>query len=233
MKKTFIYIVSSILVILFATFLVISKHTPKPQDLIFDFKCLDTGKPCPIKIDESRKVGFEESINNAIKDSHRFGKLSDVYLSIMRFEVYLKNGTNAYLVIPATDITLKKPADIQCLERIFEHGAEIQIENNFVLTDSPKKLFEIAERFIGNCPGIPLDFNFTESELKGLPPIPPNTEIRFDVGPIFTPRFRVDVFTYFLVFSFNSLVFIGLLPLLREGWRFVTKGFSHYFNHSH
>ena len=218
-------IISTIILLFFAsvsTYLVIVEHTPKPQDFIFDFTCLNIESACPIKIDQSREVSFKETIKNAIKNLHRLGKLSDVYISVMRFDVYIQNHSRGYIVVGNN--TYPVDLDLQCIDKIFAYDSKIPIKDNFVLNDSSEDLVAQIKNYIVMCPG----FSFKSDDSIV---VPPNSEVRLDYGPNFKPIFKADLSTWLIIFVFHVIVILGLLPLFREGWRFIKKGPGSYFNY--
>ena len=208
---------------LVATTFIIYLHTPTPPPLIFDFKCLDTQKTCPVEIDENRRTDLEKSIKNAVRDSRRLGKLSDVYISVMRFRVDVLNLSIGYVSIASTTAQ-KVTGNIQCIDGVLAYGAKKEIEDYFVLSNSTDDLVTSVTSYVNSCPG----FTITDDSLAELPLVPPNSTVIFEAGPQFIPVFAPDFLSWVLVFIFNLLVLIGLLPLIREGWRFLKKG-SHYF----
>jgi hypothetical protein len=209
-----------------ATAFVIYLHTPKPLPLIFDFKCLDTQQICPVKINEIRKNALEKSIKDAVKNSHRLGTLSDAYTSVMRFRVSVMNQSIGYVTIASTT-PQKITGDIQCIDGILSYGTKKEVEDYFVLSEMTSDLVTSVTSYVNSCPG----FVISQNSLTKLPPVPPNAVLTFEAGPQFDPIFSPDYLSWVLVFMFNSVVIVGLLPIIREGWRFLKKG-SDYFTDS-
>ncbi len=219
MKLFLCRIIILLVVNVILTSFVIYLHTPHPDSLIFDFKCLDTQKTCPVKIDENRKTDLKEKIDNAVRDSRRLGTLSDIYISVVRFQVNILNQSTGYVSV-ASSTPIKIEGDIQCLDGILAYGKEKEIEDDFRLSDSSIDLVASISSYVSNCPG----FFISVNSLEKLPPVPPNSVVIFEAGPQFTPIFSSDLLSWVFVFIFNLLVLLGLLPLLREGLRFLRKG---------
>ncbi|TSC69338.1 MAG: hypothetical protein G01um101456_243 [Parcubacteria group bacterium Gr01-1014_56] len=220
------FLVFLLLSALFTTLIIII-HTPKPDPWMFDFSCMNSG-PCPVTIDQNSQANFQDSVENAIHNSNRLGKLSEVYMSVMQFDVHVYNFSIAYIKAPSTTPPLdgkKLRASIQCLEGNLGYGQAIPITGNFSLSDPVDRITKLIEFHVTRCPG----FIIEKADLEGLPVFPPNSEIKMDYGPKFSPKFTPDIYSWVLVFGFNCLILLGFLPLIREGIRFLKKG-SRYFD---
>jgi hypothetical protein len=223
--KIFIRIILCIFFLLATTAVVIHIHTPKPSSLTFDFTCLSgPNSVCPVRVDESKKESFNQTITDSIINSHRLGKLSDVYISLIQFKVTIVNlSTGTVKIGSSTPVEVK--GNIQCVNEILLYGQEKEIDKKFVLPDSSRDLIDSIVSYISYCPG----FVATEEGLSTVPEVPPNSLLIFQTGPQFVPIFTADWLSWVLVSLFNLILLTGLFPLSREGYRWTIKG-SKYFS---
>lgn len=199
-------------------------HTPVFPPFTFEISCPSSALPCSATISEDQKQKFRSEIDNAIRASHRLGKLSDVYISIMSFQHLIQSKADAYISVPSTKTSRHVFPDMKCGDTAFKYNSVRLVNSDFRLSDSPADLLETDLAFIRTCES----FSFNQEPNNAPIVVPPNEIVTFDVGPKFLPILNVDCVSWILVFIFNFLITTGLLPILREAARWLQNG-MHYF----
>lgn len=223
---------NSILFIIFVfitTRWIINIHTPVFKEFTFEISCLQSKLPCEAKINEQPKEVFRQSIKLAVRNSNRLGKLSEIYQSVMRFHLDIVNKADGYIKYPATptsDVSRHILASIQCDKESFNYGSSKLIEKDFILSDSSEEILNKALNFIQTCSTT----YATPKDLEGLPPVPPNTIVVFDFGPKFLPVLSSDYWSWLIIYIFNTIIILGVLPLLRGGYFLISKGLEYFSN---
>ena len=212
-----------LLVASLSTWLSIHYHTPQNlPPIFFDFSCPNSMPPCEAKINEQKQIDFKRGVNDVVRDSHRLGKLSEIYQSVIRFHAYITNETRSYISVPSTKVSVSKSTDVMCGEINFKYNTSRIIEKDFILSDSSELLFNKVADFIKTC-----TYYYNNDSLEDLEgnkiEIPPNEILVLEVGPNFSPSLRADYKSWIIVFIFNLLIILGILPIAREGTRFIKK----------
>lgn len=216
-------LVCLIFFVLFSTWIVLKIHTPKETSFYLSGNCPKQVTPtssCVTTLDNS---SIDKSIDSATRESHRLGKLSDIYLSVIRFDQRVNNYAQIKTTISTATtsnyFSKTVSAYTPCDFGHFNYGESKLIGNDFALTDATNTAAENATNLFKNCkPALLLN------NIKEVPQIPPRSVLTFEPNPSFSITFSPDWWSWFLVFVFNVVLILGLLPLLREAYRFVTKG---------
>lgn len=218
--KTLITILVFFIVTIVWTWGMIYIHTPQPSLLTFNFSCTGDNLPCDGKISEQDTKNTQENIKTAIKNSHRFGKLSEIYLSILKFEVGVRNQSDAFIKIPPHENTFHGFLSIQCGAETFSAHSVKQIESFFTFSDSVDPLIASVTDFVKSCDQV---FFLNPDNAADLPPVPPDTTVSIDFGPKFLVEFEGDLGNWFIIWLFHTLILLGLLPVFRGGWQFFSN----------
>lgn len=218
-------VVSLLIICFISTWFIVRIHTPKFTEITFDFSCPASKLPCQATISDEKRSNFKSAIATAEGNSHRLGKLSDVYLSVIEGDLKVRNIADLYISYSATNGTLQFPAGANCGNQQLLSGQEYTVGENIALSDDADTIYATPTfEFISSCTG-----NFLQpDDAAKLPPIPPNDTVKFETGPRFEPFFEPDYLSWILIFVFNFLILLGLLPLFREGYDFVRKGFRYF-----
>ena len=214
------------LLVLGATWLMIYLHTPVFSNFTFDFSCPTSTVPCEARINDQQKSAFKQNFDSAISRSHRLGKLSEVYMSVIRFQFNMFNRSDVYITIPPEKSAHHLFVSVQCENAAITYDSSQILQTDYSLSDSPDALLATSVNFIQGCTTL-----FAQKEdLKILPTVPPNAVVAFDYGPKFLPTLKPDAWSWVIVFIFNLFIILGLLPLAREGFKFINHGFQKYFD---
>jgi hypothetical protein len=211
--------------ILLLTCWIIAKHTPSLPDITFDFSCPNPMSPCVAIINEGKNTSFEQGVKASIRLSHRLGKLSDIYISVIRFRLDLYNKTDMNVSVSSTGQSIKTQGMAICTDTVMNYGDLITLEKDFILSDSSEDLFKTVIGYITTCTSYPSNNQLPKEKII----VPPNQIITFDLEPTFTPKLVPDILSWIIVYVFNILIVVGLLPIIREICRLITKGYKKYF----
>lgn len=220
-SKTLIAVALFILISIGWTYSMIAVHTPKPSLLTFSFgECRGDNLPCSGTINDSDIKEISESIASAIMNSRRFGKLSDVYRSVLKFEVGVRNQSDAYIKIPPNETTFHSFLSVSCGAETLTALEIKPIEDFFSLSDSSEPLVASVTSFVKTCKEV---FFLNPDNAADLPPVPPNTTVSIDFGPKFKVEFKGDLLNALIIWLFHSLILLSLLPVLKNSWQFFTN----------
>lgn len=215
-----------VIAIFIFTWVVIKSHTPNLPDITFDFStCQDKTLTCESTIDENLKKTFERNVKESIRSSRRLGKLSDIYISIIRFHLDLSNKSNIKISVPSTKQSINTQTSVNCSNKQLNYGSPIILESNFILSDSSSDLFENIKNFILTCESYYPNDKFSNKKII----VPPLSTVSLDLNPTFSPKLIVDIWSWVIVFIFNLFVIAGTFPVLREICRLIiVKGYKKY-----
>ena len=223
--------------------LVLAYYSPDDFVIRATLTCPANSKECKDNSDELQKKIFDqinmsdEALLNKIR---RFDAFLKPYSTILHYHFVVTNhttgtyGTSSQEIL-RDDIEFTCPVDSAYLssnaESIFmKYGGKITNEQlslaqKFPLTSSlsdiPKNRAFIIH-YLGNC-NINLvitDFDkwSSQNETRTY-----NLEFNIETNP--------DLFSNFLMlYIINLLLLLALLPLLKQGGKFITKGFKSYFS---
>jgi hypothetical protein len=224
--RIFIFIITNIL---FTCFIIII-HTPKLSNINFGYFCKDNNvDECKVDITEDKKRNFEIEISKSVDKSHRLGKLSDIYLSLIKFNVYFLNKTETSLLIIKTNKTINNlKTEIVCRDNktIFKQNL-IKIDTKFALSYESNGLLKIVEAFLEKCNAYRIDDLSVDEDIIKNHRLINDTIIKSQ--PIIYLVLKTDLLSWILVFLFNILIISGLLPIIKNVLISFVKGYSYYF----
>jgi hypothetical protein len=203
---------------------VFSYYTPKPFFISYHFNCTDAG--CMVEADDQQMIlsRLDEDIDTA----SRLDQFSKPFSGFLRFEPRITNQTSAELVVEKPRQVVQDRVAVVCALpdyglNIFSYGAGIVFSPGTNLSKLPEVIRTKITPILKNCfPKI----EFPNQKLQ----VDPNTEVKINSTIQYLIEFLPDPQSKFMVLIAMYLLFLALLPVLKQGVKFSREGLTYFID---
>jgi hypothetical protein len=225
--KKWIYLSSVLLIPLFYV-LILNYYTPRPFHLQIKLNC--DQQPCQFQLDDSVMQQVNTDLQNQIDDANRLDEFAKPFGGFVRVNPRVTNQSTFTISVsnPAQEVPQKALYDCQLLPpRIesFSYGAGIFFSNKSSLAGVPDLVKSVSNTLLGCFRGLE-----SQQSGKGIVVAPNGIVSLKDPKVDFLVEFFPDELSKFLVALEALALFLALLPLSREGFRFLKMGWSYFID---
>lgn len=226
--KKWSHIVFLFLVTIVLYYSVLNYYTPRSFNLKIELNCEQ--QQCQSKIDDSVIQKINSDLQNQIEEANRFDALAKPFSGFIRVEPQLTNNSTFTITVLNPDQEVHRKSKYKCQlsnSYSFAYGQKIIFFNHkSSLIDTPVVVKSVSNTLLKCFRG----FESQSEPEKGIW-ANKNSVIQFkDININFLVEFFPDKLSKFLILLQSLGILLGLLPLVREGIRFIKRGWTYWIN---